>query len=112
MRARLLTTSPHALAPTHSVVSNSALDTTPNCATVPHPSLGPPQIGSVIRNPEVSSLVPSLLAAIADPNANTRAALDILLQTVFVNTIDAASLVSHPCAPLRGIKSCCALQVR
>ena len=47
----------------------------------------------MIRNPEISSLVPSLLAAIADPNAATRLALDVLLETVFVNTIDAASLV-------------------
>jgi hypothetical protein len=52
------------------------------------------QIGSVIRNPEVSGLVPHLLAAIADPNGATRPALDVLLETVFVNTIDAASLVS------------------
>lgn len=50
-------------------------------------------MGSVIRNPEVSTLVPCLLAAISDPNAATRIALDVLLETVFVNTIDAASLV-------------------
>lgn len=52
------------------------------------------QIGSVIRNPEIMDLVPCLLAAIADPNHATKSALEILLQTVFVNTIDAASLVS------------------
>lgn len=51
------------------------------------------QVGSVIRNPEVGALVPTLLAAIADPNANTRACLDTLLSTVFVNTVDAPSLV-------------------
>ncbi|GIL73837.1 hypothetical protein Vretimale_5312 [Volvox reticuliferus] len=50
------------------------------------------EIGSVIRNPEVQRLVPSLLAAIADPNNATRACLDILLDTVFINTIDAPSL--------------------
>jgi hypothetical protein len=58
------------------------------------------QIGSVIRNPEVSGLVPHLLAAIADPNGATRPALDVLLETVFVNTIDAASLVrGGPASP-------------
>ncbi|GAX75317.1 hypothetical protein CEUSTIGMA_g2762.t1 [Chlamydomonas eustigma] len=50
------------------------------------------EIGSVIRNPEVQALVPHLLAAIAEPNVHTRACLDVLLQTVFVNTIDAPSL--------------------
>jgi hypothetical protein len=54
----------------------------------------PAQIGSVIRNPEIMDLVPYLLSAIADPNHATKAALEVLLQTVFVNTIDAASLVS------------------
>jgi len=55
--------------------------------------LVPAQIGSVIRNPEIMDLVPHLLAAIADPNNATKPALEVLLQTVFVNTIDAASLV-------------------
>jgi len=53
-----------------------------------------PQIGSVIRNPEIMDLVPAPLSAIADPNHATKPALEMLLQTVFVNTIDAASLVS------------------
>eukprot|EP00967_Tisochrysis_lutea_P022188 scaffold25300_cov21-Tisochrysis_lutea.AAC.1 len=50
-------------------------------------------------------LVPYLLSAIADPNHATKPALEVLLQTVFVNTIDAASLVSgteqNPCVFLR-----------
>ena len=50
------------------------------------------QVGQVIRNPEVQTLVPSLLGAITRPNDNTRACLDILLDTVFVNTVDAPSL--------------------
>jgi len=49
-------------------------------------------VGSVIRNPEVALLVPKLLAAIAEPNAHTRGTLDTLLDTVFINTVDAASL--------------------
>ena len=35
------------------------------------------QVGSVIRNPEVSVLVPVLLAAIADPAKHTRPTLEV-----------------------------------
>lgn len=49
-------------------------------------------MGSVIRNAEVQELVPALLAAIADPNTKSKAALDTLLSTTFVNAVDAASL--------------------
>lgn len=49
-------------------------------------------MGSVIRNHEIQELVPSLLAAICDPNNATRPCLDTLLSTVFINTIDAPSL--------------------
>lgn len=35
------------------------------------------QVGSVIRNPEVSVLVPTLLAAITDPGKHTRATLEV-----------------------------------
>lgn len=62
----------------------------------PHPHTPTPtpthQVGSVIRSPELAALVPALLAAIADPNANTRPCLDTLLGTTFINTIDAPSL--------------------
>ncbi|KAF8392098.1 hypothetical protein HHK36_022440 [Tetracentron sinense] len=50
------------------------------------------QIGSVIKNPEISALVPTLLMGLADPNVYTKHSLDILLQTTFVNSIDAPSL--------------------
>ncbi|KAJ8432030.1 hypothetical protein Cgig2_026733 [Carnegiea gigantea] len=50
------------------------------------------QVGSVIKNPEIASLVPTLLKALTDPNDHTKYALDILLQTTFVNSIDAPSL--------------------
>jgi hypothetical protein len=52
------------------------------------------EVGSVIRNPEVARLVPALLAAVADPTRSNKACLETLLNTVFVNTVDAASLVS------------------
>ncbi|KAK4356440.1 hypothetical protein RND71_025411 [Anisodus tanguticus] len=50
------------------------------------------QVGSVIKNPEISALVPTLLMGLTDPNEYTRYSLDILLQTTFVNSIDAPSL--------------------
>lgn len=50
------------------------------------------QIGSVIRNPEISALVATLLLGISDPNEYTKHSLDVLLQTTFVNTVDAPSL--------------------
>ncbi|KAK3010573.1 hypothetical protein RJ639_011979, partial [Escallonia herrerae] len=50
------------------------------------------QVGSVIKNPEISALVPTLLMGLTDPNDHTRYSLDILLQTTFINTIDAPSL--------------------
>lgn len=50
------------------------------------------QVGSVIKNPEIASLVPTLLMGLTDPNDHTKYSLDILLQTTFVNTVDAPSL--------------------
>ena len=46
----------------------------------------------MIRNPEVQGLVKPLLLAIANPNKHAKPALDTLLQTVFINTVDAPSL--------------------
>ncbi|KAF7805246.1 protein ILITYHIA [Senna tora] len=50
------------------------------------------QVGSVIKNPEIAALVPTLLMGLTDPNEHTKYSLDILLQTTFVNSIDAPSL--------------------
>ncbi|RXH82519.1 hypothetical protein DVH24_036860 [Malus domestica] len=50
------------------------------------------QVGSVIKNPEIASLVPTLLLGLSDPNDHTKYSLDVLLQTTFINTIDAPSL--------------------
>ncbi|RLN40709.1 translational activator GCN1 [Panicum miliaceum] len=50
------------------------------------------EVGSVIKNPEISALVPILLSALTDPNDHTKHSLDILLQTTFINSIDAPSL--------------------
>ncbi|CAA0814499.1 ILITYHIA, partial [Striga hermonthica] len=50
------------------------------------------QVGSVIKNPEISALVPTLLMGLTDPNDYTKYSLDILLQTTFINSVDAPSL--------------------
>ncbi|KAK7337971.1 hypothetical protein VNO77_18565 [Canavalia gladiata] len=50
------------------------------------------QVGSVIKNPEISALVPTLLKGLSDPNEHTKYSLDILLQTTFINSIDSPSL--------------------
>ncbi|KAJ3118798.1 translational activator of GCN4 [Phlyctochytrium bullatum] len=48
--------------------------------------------GQVIKNPEIQELVPTILAALIDPNAKTQSALSSLLETSFVHYIDAPSL--------------------
>ena len=49
-------------------------------------------ISSVIKNPEVSSLSPVLLAALGDPANKTKDALTALLDCEFMHSIDAPSL--------------------
>ncbi|KAG6741630.1 hypothetical protein POTOM_054905 [Populus tomentosa] len=50
------------------------------------------EVGSVIKNPKISSLVPTLLMGLIDPNEYTKYSLDILLQTTFINSFDTPSL--------------------
>eukprot|EP00850_Spirogloea_muscicola_P013326 SM000090S24288 [mRNA] locus=s90:11304:31514:- [translate_table: standard] len=50
------------------------------------------QVGGVVKNPEIAALVPTLLVGIASPNEHTKESLDLLLQTTFVNSVDAPSL--------------------
>lgn len=50
------------------------------------------RFGEVIKNPEIQSLVPTLIQAISDPTQHTEQALDGLLKTQFVHYIDAPSL--------------------
>ncbi|GMH37893.1 hypothetical protein BSKO_05777 [Bryopsis sp. KO-2023] len=62
------------------------------------------EVGATIRNPEVQELVPSLLSAIAQPNKFTRDCSEKLLDTVFVNTINAPSLAQIIPVVHRGLK--------
>lgn len=50
------------------------------------------RFGDVIRNPEIQSIVPTLLNAIGDPTKYTDEALDKLIKTQFVHYIDGSSL--------------------
>jgi HEAT repeat protein len=50
------------------------------------------EIGSVIKNPEIQALVPTLLQGIADPSGQTNSCLQTLLATEFVHMVDAPSL--------------------
>ncbi|CAH9129951.1 unnamed protein product [Cuscuta epithymum] len=62
------------------------------------------QVGSVIKNPEISALVPTLLTSLMEPNEYTKYSLDILLQTTFVNTVDAPSLALLVPIVYRGLR--------
>ncbi|KAJ3405592.1 translational activator of GCN4, partial [Chytridiales sp. JEL 0842] len=50
------------------------------------------QFGRVIKNPEIQELVPTLIAALVDPNSKTLPALTALIDTSFVHYIDSPSL--------------------
>lgn len=50
------------------------------------------RFGEVIKNPEIKSLVPTLLKALSDPTKNTELALDSLIKTAFLHYLDAPSL--------------------
>jgi hypothetical protein len=50
------------------------------------------EISKVIKNPEVSSISPTLLKALTDPAEYTIKALESLIQTEFLHAIDAPSL--------------------
>ena len=83
------------------MMEGSILSSQCSCAVpgVVHPGTPPPRpppagqdIGSVVRNPEISAISETLLAALAEPSEKTKAALDTLSTTAFVHAIDAPSL--------------------
>lgn len=62
------------------------------------------KFGEVIRNPEIQTLVPTLIKAISDPTTHTESALDGLLKTQFVHYIDGPSLALVIHVLYRGLK--------
>lgn len=62
------------------------------------------EVGAVIKNPEVANLVPTLMSALSDPNKYNKKALETLLNTIFVNTVDSASLALIIPVVHRGLK--------
>eukprot|EP00735_Rhodelphis_limneticus_P006871 TRINITY_DN1932_c0_g1::TRINITY_DN1932_c0_g1_i1::g.23049::m.23049 TRINITY_DN1932_c0_g1::TRINITY_DN1932_c0_g1_i1::g.23049 ORF type:complete len:2717 (+),score=940.13,sp/F4I893/ILA_ARATH/35.18/0.0,HEAT/PF02985.17/1.4e+03,HEAT/PF02985.17/1.4e+03,HEAT/PF02985.17/1.9e+03,HEAT/PF02985.17/67,HEAT/PF02985.17/6.2e+03,HEAT/PF02985.17/34,HEAT/PF02985.17/3.3e+03,HEAT/PF02985.17/0.11,HEAT/PF02985.17/0.013,HEAT/PF02985.17/0.069,HEAT/PF02985.17/1.4e+03,HEAT/PF02985.17/0.012,HEAT/PF02985.17/8e+03,HEAT/PF02985.17 len=62
------------------------------------------EIGAVIKNPEIQALVPTLLEALSKPNEFTREALDQLLITQFVHSVDAPSLALIVPVLYRGLR--------
>ncbi|KAJ1673450.1 translational activator of GCN4, partial [Spiromyces aspiralis] len=71
-------------------IVNAVTDSHMQVATAARQALE--DFGGVIHNPEVQAIVPKILAALADPNLNTSAALNSLIATAFVHYIDAPSL--------------------
>jgi len=63
------------------------------------------QVGETIQNPEVRSLAPTLLDAISNTSAEPKKALDAVLGTTFINTVDSASLALLVPIIERGMKS-------
>ena len=50
------------------------------------------EIGKVVKNPEISSLSPTLLKALTNPSEYTSRALESLIETEFLHSIDSPSL--------------------
>ena len=71
-------------------LAETLTDTHPRVAAAAREALL--EVGSVIKNPEIGALVPSIMEALLDPNGRTNECLDALLETTFVNSVDAPSL--------------------
>ena len=71
-------------------LSKSLADTHPKVQAAAKNSLH--EVGSVIRNPEIQQRVDLVLAAIVRPVDETDRCLDELMETTFVNSVDAPSL--------------------
>lgn len=83
-------------------LSQALVDTHPK--VVDAASLALKSIGDVIKNPEIQALSKYLLGAIAHPTTHTEKCLDILLETTFVNVVDAPSLALIIPIISRGLK--------
>ena len=49
------------------------------------------QVGNVIKNPEILAIAPTLIDSLSDPERTARA-LEVVIETTFVNAVDAPSL--------------------
>ena len=83
-------------------LSEALIDTHPKVVDAATQALK--SVGDVIRNPEIIALSSYLLGAIQDPTMQTKACLDILLETTFVNVVDAPSLALIVPVLIRGLR--------
>ena len=83
-------------------LSETLIDTHPKVVEAATQALK--AVGDVIRNPEIIALSSYLLGAIQDPTRRTKACLDVLLETTFVNVVDAPSLALIVPVLVRGLR--------
>ena len=83
-------------------LSETLIDTHPKVVEAATQALK--AIGDVIRNPEILALSKYLLGAISLPAERTQACLDVLLETTFVNVVDAPSLALIVPVLVRGMR--------
>lgn len=83
-------------------LSSALIDTHPKVVEAAQQALK--AVGDVIRNPEIIALSGYLLGAISDPATRTKACLDVLLETTFVNVVDAPSLALIVPVLIRGLR--------
>lgn len=61
------------------------------------------QVGNVIKNPEILAIAPILIQSLSDPD-KTAKALEVVIETTFVNAVDAPSLALMVPVIQRGLK--------
>lgn len=83
-------------------LSQALIDTHPKVVEAATDALK--AVGEVIRNPEIIALSGYLLSAIQDPTTRTKQCLDVLLETTFVNVVDAPSLALILPVLIRGLR--------
>jgi len=62
------------------------------------------QVGHVIKNPEILAIAPILLESLSDPD-KTAKALEVVIETTFVNAVDAPSLALLVPVVQRGLRT-------
>ncbi|CDF38689.1 unnamed protein product [Chondrus crispus] len=72
------------------ILTNALTDVHPRVIQSSESALS--RVAAVIKNPEIRNLSPFLLAALRDPTVKTKGAIDGILSSEFMHTIDTASL--------------------